>query len=400
MSRGSPSRCQTRGKLVMSNADIRGKFVWHELMTTDPDSAGDFYTSIVPWKMQPSGMPGYTLWMSGATREGGLMGMPEGEASGTPPHWIVYIGTPDVDATVAAALKLGGKVLKSASDIPDVGRFAVLADPHGAAFAAFSPMASSSEAMPDGGAVGDFVWHELTTLDLNAALEFYGQLFGWQKGETHDMGAMGVYQIIAHGGKEVGGLWKARDATSPPNWLSYVRVPDVAKVATAVKAGGGRVLHGPVEVPGGSWIVMLLDPQGGAFAVVEGAQSLAKPAKPPAAKKKTAAASSVPKTPKPAKALPATSAAKPASKPSATPVNKKAKKKTAAKKSVAAKSGLKGKKALARKAPKKKAVAKRSSARKTSVTRRTSTAERAVKRAKRAAPKSSRGKGKKKGTRR
>ena len=120
----------------MSNAEIRGRFVWHELMTTDTGAASGFYSRVVPWKTQDSGMPSYTLWMSGKNRAGGLMALPD-DASGTPPHWIIYIGTPDVDATVAAAEKIGGKVLKGASDIPTVGRFAVLSDPQGAAFAVF-----------------------------------------------------------------------------------------------------------------------------------------------------------------------------------------------------------------------------------------------------------------------
>ena len=49
----------------MSNAEIRGRFVWHELMTTDTDAASDFYSHVVPWKAEDSGMPSYSLWMSG-----------------------------------------------------------------------------------------------------------------------------------------------------------------------------------------------------------------------------------------------------------------------------------------------------------------------------------------------
>jgi len=79
----------------MSNADIRGRFVWHELMTTDTDAAAAFYSKVVPWKTQDSGMPSYTLWMAGKTQVGGLTGLPDGSDSGTPPHWIVYVATPE-----------------------------------------------------------------------------------------------------------------------------------------------------------------------------------------------------------------------------------------------------------------------------------------------------------------
>ena len=78
----------------MSNADIRGRFIWHELVTTDPEAAAAFYSKVVPWKTQDSGMPSYTLWMAGKTQVGGLTGLPsDGGDSGTPPHWIVYVAT-------------------------------------------------------------------------------------------------------------------------------------------------------------------------------------------------------------------------------------------------------------------------------------------------------------------
>jgi len=314
----------------MSNADIRGRFIWHELMTTDPDAASTFYSRVIPWRTQPSGMPSYTLWMSGKNRAGGLMTLPASEPSGTPPHWLIYVGTPNVDATVEAARQLGGRVVKGAADIPNVGRFAVLADPQGAAFAVFSPAPSSGDGVSPGGAVGDFTWHELATTDLDAALRFYTELFGWRKGAAHDMGPMGIYQLISHGGQDVGGVYKVHDASTPPSWLSYTRVPDAAKAAAAVKAGGGRILNGPMEVPGGSWIVMALDPQGGAFAVVEAPKSAAqksaqpeagakKPA-PPATSQPSGSAASPPKPPSSAAAKPtAAPSAKPAAAPPAKP---------------------------------------------------------------------------------
>jgi len=325
----------------MSNAEIRGRFVWHELMTTDPQGAGAFYSKVLPWKTQPSGMPDYTLWVSGKTQVGGLMAQPE---SGAPPSWLVYIGTPDVDGTAAAAQRLGGKVLKAPADIPNVGRFAVLADPQGAAFAVFTP-----GPMPDGGAPPtDFTWHELATSDQQGAVAFYAELFGWSRGPAHDMGPAGVYQLIEHGGTQVGGIYKLMDASKPPHWLTYIHVASVDKAAAAAKAAGGRVTQGPMEVPGGSRIAQILDPQGGAFAVHEPAKHAAAStaAEKPAATRKAPAKAAAPKAPK-----------APARKKAAA----KAKKRPAAAKRAAAKKKSPAKKAAKRPA-KRKAAGKKKSA--------------------------------------
>jgi uncharacterized protein len=322
----------------MSNAEIRGRFVWHELMTTDPQAAGTFYSKVLPWKTQPSGMPDYTLWVAGKTQTGGLMAQPESaRQSGAPPSWLVYIGTPDVDATAAAAERLGGKVLKAPADIPGVGRYAVLADPQGAAFAVFKPGTSAA----DGASGTDFSWHELATSDQHAALTFYSELFGWSRGPAHDMGPSGTYQLIEHGGAQVGGAYKLMDASKPPHWLTYIRVASVDKAAAAAKAAGGRVTQGPMEVPGGSRIAQILDPQGGAFAVHELAKQPAAAAA-PAAKPERAAAKSRPAAPK-------------------SPV-----KRASARKAPARKAAAKAKKrpAAGKKSPARKAAAKRPAARK------------------------------------
>jgi uncharacterized protein len=354
----------------MSNADIRGRFIWHELVTTDPEAAAAFYSKVVPWKTQDSGMPSYTLWMAGKLQVGGLTGLPDNSEAGTPPHWIIYVATPDVDATVAEAERLGGKVVKGATDIPNMGRFAVLTDPQGATFAVYTPPAPPPAGSEGSGGPGEFTWHELATTDYAAAMEFYGELFGWEKGPGHDMGAMGIYQLIHHKGAEVGGIYNAQGAATPPNWLSYVRVTDCAKAATAGKTAGGRVLNGPMEVPGGSWITQLMDPQGGLFAVVESPKvAAAKPA-PKATKRKAAP-----------KAEPATAVSQPAP---AAAAAKKAPRKVAKKGKKSAAKQVAVKKAAKKAVKKTKQPAKRAAARSTSAKRGKSAAKKSGSTGKRA----------------
>ncbi len=353
----------------MSNADIRGRFIWHELMTTDTDAAGAFYSRVMPWKTQPSGMPGYTLWVTGKSRAGGLMALPE-DPQGTGPHWLTYIGTPSVDSTLEGVQRLGGKVLKGATDIPNVGRYAVVSDPQGVPFAIYTPAPGSADGASVGGgsALGAYSWHELATTDVNAALSFYTELFGWEKGPTHPMGGdVGDYQLITQGGQQIGGLYKSSPAAMPPSWLTYVNVADIDKAANAVKGGGGRIINGPMQVPGGSWIAQATDPQGGMFAVIEVAatsatEQPAQAAKPAAAKPPTAAAPKPAAAPAPAAAketAPAAEAPKAAAKPA--PASKAA---AAAAKPAAAPRKAAGKKAPAKKVPAKKAATQTAPAKK------------------------------------
>src|SRR5262245_37289197 len=125
----------------------RGRFVWHELMTTDTAAAAAFYTKVIGWKTQPFEQdPTYTMWVAKSGPVGGVMKLPDdAKAMGAPPHWLPYINTTDVDATVRQANQLGAKTLFGPNDIPNVGRFAVMQDPQGAVFATYK---SSGPPMP------------------------------------------------------------------------------------------------------------------------------------------------------------------------------------------------------------------------------------------------------------
>jgi hypothetical protein len=285
----------------MTQTVPRGRFVWHELMTTDPDAAIGFYTKVIGWTVQPfPENPSYRMWMRNGLALGGVMELPEQARNmGSPSHWLPYVAVPDVDATVRQATSLGARTYVPPTDIV-VGRFAVLADPQGAIFALYK--AAGETPGHDGAAnVGEFSWHELLTTDASAAWNFYHALFGWDKTTAMDMGPEGVYQMFGRHGTELGGMYTPQGTDVHPHWLSYVRIPNADAGAALAAKLGGRVMNGPMEVPGGSRIAACIDPQGAAFAVhsVKPEAGTRKPetAK-PVAKKKAAAAK---KKPAPAK---------------------------------------------------------------------------------------------------
>ena len=151
--------------------------------------------------------PNYTLWKASAGNLGGLMALPdEAKAGGTPPSWISYIGTADADATARQAEALGGKIAKAPWGIADGGRIAILQDPQGAIFAIYAnPKATDTPPAPQ---LGHASWHELATTDINAAMTFYQQLFGWSLMSDMDMGPQGVYRMFGpEGSTAFGGMY-------------------------------------------------------------------------------------------------------------------------------------------------------------------------------------------------
>jgi predicted enzyme related to lactoylglutathione lyase len=109
-----------------------GAFSWSELVTPDPDAARDFYTALFGWGSKQMQMPGgtYTTFQVGDTSVAGMMKLPQG--TDLAPAWGCYVTVEDVEATCKRAVELGGKVLMPVTELPAVGRMAVIQDPQGA----------------------------------------------------------------------------------------------------------------------------------------------------------------------------------------------------------------------------------------------------------------------------
>lgn len=260
--------------------NLHGDFIWYELLTSDADAAQDFYGKVIGWSAQASGMPGmdYRFFSSGDGSNnddgvGGFMAItPEMAEHGARPCWVGYIGVDDVDASVAAITAKGGAVLMPAMDLERVGRMAMVADPQGAAF--YVMKGASDETSHSFAAlapkVGHCAWNELSTSDPEAAKAFYGALFGWTKDGELDMGPMGKYEFLkVSGGRFALGAVMPKMPEMPVSaWSFYFRVPDIDAGAAAVSANGGTILQTPMEIPGGDYSMMALDPSGAAFGLV------------------------------------------------------------------------------------------------------------------------------------
>ncbi|WP_306753215.1 VOC family protein [Paracoccus actinidiae] len=254
-------------------ARIHGHPVWFELATAQGQlsAAGEFYASVLGWRIVDSGMAGFTYHL--ARTDGGmvagLMEMPD-DVSGMPPAWTLYFGVGDADRAAADIRAAGGRIFREPADIPGTGRFAVAADPQGAAFGILAPLP-----MDDGRATqafdqqkaGHANWTELMSSDPAAGLAFYAGIFGWTAGEAMDMGAMGTYQLFRHDGGDIGGMMGLGNAPRPC-WLAYFGVNGVNDAVGRIRDAGGTVQNGPTPVPGGAHIAVATDPQGAWFAVV------------------------------------------------------------------------------------------------------------------------------------
>ena len=255
--------------MTVAAPSLLGRPLWYELMTTDMKAAEAFYKKVVGWTAAPfEGAPDpYTMFQrSGEIPVAGLMTTPADVNA--PPFWAMYVGVPNLEQAAGHIKRLGGNECSPVVEVPTVGRMQMMTDPQGAAFYIYEP--AQTDRRPEGQAeVGEGSWHELMTTDAPAAMKFYQEVFGWQPSEAMDMGEMGTYQMFNRPHGMIGGIMNKppQMANVPPNWQIYFLVPEINAAVERIKANGGQILNGPMEVPGGDWIVNAMDPQGAAFSL-------------------------------------------------------------------------------------------------------------------------------------
>ena len=246
-------------------ASDHGAPCWYELSTSDIAGAQAFYATILGWNVADSGMPGMDYRL-GSMGDAMVSGMMQGEP-GMPVAWTIYFAVTNADATFAQALALGASPVVPPADIPDTGRYAIMADPQGAAFGILQPLPGGPGGAWDLNKTGHGNWNELITADPAAALAFYTALFGWDVTQSMPMGPDMTYHILSWNGTNMGGAF-APAPPAPAYWKPYFAVASANASIPVIAAAGGTLLRGPDEVPGGAFALQVKDPQGAALGLV------------------------------------------------------------------------------------------------------------------------------------
>lgn len=234
-----------------------GKFVWHDHTSNDPEQAKKFYADLFGWETEvwKPGEMDYPMIKAGGQIHGGF-GKTQSEA---PAHWLGHVLVEDVDETAQRAEAAGATLVFGPDDIPDIGRFAIIADPQGAVISLYSPAGDQPATE------GVFVWDELWTSDIEAAKSFYTEIMGWTARDM-DMGGPGKYVIFQRAGDvdAAGGLQISPDMQAQPMWLTYIATDDVDATAARAKELGATILQEPADIPDVGRFAVIQDPAGAA----------------------------------------------------------------------------------------------------------------------------------------
>ncbi len=237
---------------------------WIDLTTSDVDRAQDFYGTVFGWTFESAG-PEYGGYINAAKdghRVAGLMASrPE---FGSPDHWATYFHTADIDATVSAVTAAGGSVCMGPHEVPAKGYMGMASDPSGAFFGLWQPLEHRGFEVI--GEAGSPVWHQLTTRDFSAAVDFYREVLGWRTEQVSDTDEF-RYSTAWFGDQQLLGVMDGARCLPdgvPSNWSIFFGAEDVDKALRVIADNGGAVVREAEDTPYGR-LAAATDPMGVIF---------------------------------------------------------------------------------------------------------------------------------------
>jgi predicted enzyme related to lactoylglutathione lyase len=199
----------------------------------------------------------------------------EQQDMGVPSMWSSYVSVASADESAAKAAELGGAVMMPPMDAMGTGRMAFIIAPGGEMFGLWEPKTHIGAGLVN--EAGTLTWNELNTRDLEGAKAFYSGLFGWNILTGPNPSGQGEYTTIQVGENMNGGMLTIDEnwpADVPPSWAVYFNVDDAAGTTAKAKDLGGQVIMPAMDLPNVGTIVVLQDPTGAVFTVMEPAPQL------------------------------------------------------------------------------------------------------------------------------
>ena len=238
----------------------QGKFVWHDLLTSDVATAKKFYGELFGWSFKKQGR--YTVVLNKGQPIGGMIEVQSKDGKKHAARWLASLSVPDVDKAAALVQKAGGTVHEGPVDMKNRGRSAVVCDSQGAQLLLLHSFVGDPEDKEEP-PMGSWLWMELWSNDPEKAIAFYKELGGYSSVEVKE-----DYWLLWKG-KWRGGVRFVLNEDLGVRWTPSVRVSDTVLISERVENLGGQVLVQPRDVSIGSGSVALIEDPAGALLIVQ-----------------------------------------------------------------------------------------------------------------------------------
>ncbi len=254
---------------------LPGKIVWHDLLSNDPKASQEFYRGLFGWEFESVGSAAglssnsaYTLIRHNGRLIGGMIDTVALNNKDDISQWVVLMSVEDIDAATARFATDGGEVITPPIDLQRRGRMAIVRDAEGALLALLQTR--DGDPADREAEIGDFLWDELWTTDVDGATTFYEDVAGLNttiKDIDEDQESGASYRLLKAGDKPRVGIMSNPLEGLKPVWVSYIRVDNPAAITERVVGLGGQVIVEARSRPIGGEVAFIAGPSGAGIAL-------------------------------------------------------------------------------------------------------------------------------------
>ncbi|MGB5193426.1 MAG: VOC family protein [Polyangiales bacterium] len=243
---------------------LPGKFVWHNLITNDGEAARTFYGELFGWEFDVKKDGRYSVITYQGHNLGGILDASNEENPPKTGRWLSAISVADLNESLVALGKAGGKQVDAPINVSGVGRVVTIEDADGALL---HLLASEGGDPPDvEPAAHTWLWHELLANDAARAVAFYEAAFAYRT-EPLKKQPTWEYRVLVSAGAPRAGIMKTPFEGTRSVWIPYLRVDDPAATAERASALGGTVVVAPDASVRDGTLALILDPTGAPIAL-------------------------------------------------------------------------------------------------------------------------------------
>lgn len=262
-----------------SNSQLEGKIIWHDLISDKPKLTEEFYQTLFGWEFEKLTLAGglfgevnYTLIRHNGKLIGGMVDQNKLKVEKDISQWVVLMSVKDIDNAVDEVKNSGGTVFTPVTDLGDRGKVSIVADPQGALLG-FIETKFGDPVDSDAVEIGDFLWTELWTVDVDKATDFYKKIALFtikDKNVDSTKSDNKHYRVLRNNNKARVGIMSNPVENLQPLWVSYIRVKDAKtldEMVSKVNALKGEILLAPQDRDLGGRVALIAGPSGAGIAL-------------------------------------------------------------------------------------------------------------------------------------
>ncbi len=246
-----------------------GKFIWADLVSSDPEASIEFYTAVFGWEIKQTGNAEETYYhvSNNGKLIAGIVPRTSDDTSDKKALWVGHISTPDIHAATTTAENLGAHLALAPKEFGQRGLHAIIRDPQGAVIGLLQ--SSSGDPVDNEAGDGPWAWAQLFSTNPTKATAFYTDVFAYETKAITETSNDNDYLLRSQNTARASIAPLPASLPQRDRWVGFINVDNLKITLAKSTELGARVIYPPREQMLNGRLAIIADPNGALLGLIE-----------------------------------------------------------------------------------------------------------------------------------